>query len=47
MQVGIDCLEGVADYLRTGIKTRESDIGFALIWKYMAISIKRAESGSP
>jgi len=46
MQVGIDCLEGVADYMRTGNKTRESDIGFALMWKFMIISIKRAESGS-
>lgn len=45
MQVGINCLYGVLDYLKTGQVTRESDIGLAFIWKYMAMSIKRSESG--
>lgn len=45
MQTGIDCLYGVLDYLRTGEISRESDIGLGLIWKFLAISIKRAEAG--
>lgn len=45
MQTGIDCLKGVIEYVKTGIDTREADVGLGYIWKYMTISIKRAESG--
>lgn len=45
MQVGIDCFKGVIQFMKDGIDTRESDIGLAFIWKFMAISIKRAEAG--
>ena len=45
MQDGINCLYGVVDFIRTGVISREADIGLGVIWKFMIMSIKRAESG--
>jgi hypothetical protein len=46
MRVGMEAMESIADYLRTGEKTRASDMAFAFIWKAIALSIQRNQSGS-